>query len=174
MSGEIVDNINAPKVTFIKKNGRVMLRGNGKSLAGERILNERINIMVAEVNAAEAGRVVTTMKDMGVDGIQFRKSGVKSTFPDFFRDAGFSTKKGFIRAAKRRKGPAFKRIVNQAITDLLEGYESSFGFVPPDQEFLIKTKQKFDNRNVIFRNINGRIVPIKTNKKINTSSEVPF
>lgn len=168
---DFVENKNKPNITFVKRRGRLRLLGDGKDIGGEQLLNDRIAEMVREVKGAEAGFAVTTVK-----GGQFQRHGVKSTFPDFFRKAGFTTKKDFIRAAERRKGPAFERIVNQAIDDLTKGFSSSFGDVPANKDFLVKTKQMFDNRNVIFRVIDGRVVPLKTStpRNIIDDDEVPF
>jgi len=171
---DFVENKDKPNISFVVKNSRIRLLGNGKDIGGEQILGQKLNEMLQQVKQSQAGHSVTTMKDFGAGGAVFKRHGIKSTFPQFFRDAGFKTKKEFVKAMKRKTGPAFKRIVSQAISDLQNGSETNFGNEPPNKDFLVKTKQLFDNRNIIFRTIDGKVVPIRTNMPHQIEDKVPF
>lgn len=170
----VVANDDAPTITFIKKNGRLRLKGNGKDIAGESILNEQLKTMTSLVKHAQRGeRIVLKKEEFRADGgsslVAFSKAGVQSTFPGFFGDLGFSSRKQFLNVMKKREGKKFNQVVNRAIEDLTEGSSTSFGRIPPDEEFLIKTRQVFDNRNIVFRVIGGKVRPIRS-----TFDDVPF
>lgn len=157
----VVDNKKAKKVTFTRSNGRISLKMGGKDIAGERLLSNRIKEMESEIRQSQAGSVVTTAKDFGPGGPEFQRHGIKSTFPKWFGQLGFNSKKDFLQVLNRKKGIKHDRLVNRAIEDLSEGHDSSFGRVPASEEFQIKTRQKFDNRGVSFRFINGKVRPIR-------------
>ena len=172
----IVKNPNAPKVTFTKRRGQLRLLADGKDIAGEKLVLQRISEMRDQVEHAERGSTVTTMKDVGPGSAEFKRHGIKSTFPSFFTSLGFKSKEDFVKVLNRKEGVRYNRLVDQAVEDLLKGYESPFGDVPPSQEFKIKSRQIFDNRNVTFRTIDGKVVPIRSKKqpKFEDLEEAPF
>lgn len=179
MSQDIVANKKFRELTFKKESGRIVLYSDGKRVGGGRMVKDRLLEMKGEVRAAEAGYTVSTMKDLGDRGYEYKRHGVKSTFPEWYGEIGFRNKDDFMRVFNKKQGKRKDKLVNQAIEDLSEGYKTSFGPVPENQKFRLKTRQDFDNTNVIFRKIRGRIVPIKTKgpakKQHNKySDEVPF
>ena len=91
----IVKNKNAKQITFVRKKGRISLKMGSKDVGGERLLSERIQEMKDEVKQAEAGRTETTMKDLGAGGYEYKRHGIKSTFPGWFSKLGFNSKKDF-------------------------------------------------------------------------------
>lgn len=165
----IVKNKKAKPITFVRRKGRVSLKMGSKDVGGERLLSQRIDEMKGEVKSAEAGSVVTTMKDFGPGSAEFKKHGVKSTFPKWFGKLGFNSKKDFMKVLNSKKGVRYDRLVKRAINDLSSGYSSSFGRVPASDEFKVKTRQVFDNRGITFRFIKGKVRPIRGGRE-----EVPF
>ena len=167
-SSDLVENKKAKSITFKRQNGHIMLYMGERHVGGGRMVHSRLNEMKSEVDKAVKGHTVTTMKQFGSSGVQFARHGVQSTFPKWYGQHGFKNKLDFAKTLKNKQSVRNKRLVNQAIDDLSKGYDSSHGRVPPSEKFQVKTRQKFDNRNVIFRRIRGRIVPMRIN------DEVPF
>jgi hypothetical protein len=158
----IVENKNPPSVRFIRKHGRIIPIVSGKkSYKAEKILKQNIDEMDMEVKIAEAGRRFT--RDDGSWG------GHGSTFPQFFRDMGFKTKKQWNKAIEKQSGHDFDGILNAA---------------SDRHNFKVATKQIFDNKLVMFRTINGKVRPIRAKdenhyefynwKPKKQSDEVPF
>lgn len=165
----LVKNKDAKPITFVKKKGRLSLKMGGKKVGGSNMVVDRINEMKSEIEHAEAGSTVTTMKDFGPGSAEFKRFGIKSTFPKWFSKNGFNSKKDFMKVINSKKGVRYERLVNQAITDLSNGHSSAYGDVPASTDFKVKTKQVYDNRGVVFRVINGKVRPMKFG-----SGGVPF
>lgn len=159
--GGLVKNKKAKDITFVKSKGRIRLKMGSKDVGGERLLSQRLQEMKSEIQAAERGRTDTTMKDFGPGSAEFKRHGVKSTFPTWFGKVGFNSKKDFMKVINSKKGTRYDRLVGRAIDDLSSGYSTSFGRVPASQKFQIATRQKFDNTGVVFRVIDGKVRPIK-------------
>jgi hypothetical protein len=159
--GDLVKNKNAKPITFVKNKGRLSLRMGNKKVGGAKMVNERLAEMKAEIKQAEAGRAVTTMKDTGPGSPEFKRYGIKSTFPTWFRQEGYSSKKDFLKVINSRKGKRYERLVKRAIGDLSNGYSSSFGRVPANDDFLVKSRQRFNNKGVTFRYIDGKVRPMR-------------
>lgn len=87
-----------------------------------------------------------------------------STFPQYMRDAGISSKKDFMKVSKMKKGIRLERLRKVAIDRLNHGYENAHGYDSPDMKFKVASKQLYDNKDVIFRRVRGRIVPIRVKK----------
>lgn len=135
----IVANQNAPKVRFVRINGRIIPIVSGKkSPKAEKALNRGIDEMTSEVSVAEAGR--RTVNDHG------ERVTWGSSFPKYFGENGFRTKKQWMSAVEKKSGKDYEVITKMAADT---------------HAFRIATKQIFDNHNVIFRNIDGRVRPIK-------------
>lgn len=174
----IVKNKKSKPIRIKKQNGRLRIYNGQKSVGGERALIGRLKEMKMEVNTAEAGKTVSVMKDLGSKGTSYKRYGVKSTFPKWFGRIGFNSKKDFNKVYNRKSGERYQRLVRKAHKDLSQGYDTSFGEVPPDTDYLVKTRQRFDNRGVIFRRINGKVVPLRVKgrnrNQLKFDDEVPF
>ena len=157
----IVDNKKAKRVTFTKKKGRISLMMGDKNVGGSNMVVDRIQEMKSEVDHAQAGSTVTTMKDVGPGGPAFKRHGIKSTFPKWFGETGFNSKKDFMKVLNNKKGVRYDRLVNRAVSDLSSGYDTSFGRVPSSEKFQVASRQKFDNRGVTFRFIKGKVRPLR-------------
>lgn len=171
---DLKDNKKSKEVRFVKKSGRIVLLNGSKRVGGSPLVYDRLDEMKSAVKTAEKGSTVTTMKDKGSKGTEFKRHGIKSTFPKWFSRLGFKSKRDFNKVVEKKSGERYKRLVNKAIKDLSTGYSTKYGDVPASKEFLVKTRQKFDNKGVIFRKINGRIVPLKVGNKPYYGDEVPF
>ena len=169
----LVKNKKAKPITFKKLNGRISLYMGDKKVGGGRLVNNRLGEMKMEIDHATKGHTVTTMKDFGPGGANFKRHGIKSTFPKWFGEHGFKSKKDFRKVLSKKKGIRHDRLVNQAIKDLSKGYDTLHGQVPASKKFQVKTRQKFDNKGVVFRRIRGRVVPMRPRKPL-MDDEVPF
>ncbi len=170
---DLVDNKKSKSISFKKVKGRIVVLNGSKKVGGSRSVTNRLAEMKGIIDKSEKGHTVTTMKEFGSSGAKFRRHGVKSTFPSWFSRLGFNSKKDFNKVVESKKGKRYDRLVNKAIKDLSKGHRTQFGEVPADKDFLVKTRQKFDNKGVIFRKIKGKIRPIKTGSG-RSYSEVPF
>jgi hypothetical protein len=100
----------------------------------------------------------------------------KSTFPEYMREAGISSKKDFIKVLSQKKGIRKERLEKLAIHRLNQGYKNKHGYDEPDMEFRRKTGQVYDNKDIIFRRVRGRIIPIrvKKNNRYDLMEDAPF
>jgi len=171
--GDLVKNKKAKDITFIKKNGRISLRMGSRKVGGSNMVSGRLDEMKSEISSADAGHTITTMKDMGSKGTAFKRHGIKSTFPSWFGESGFNSKKDFLKVINSKKGKRYDRLIDRAIDDLSGGYSTSFGKVPASKEFQVKSRQKFDNKGVVFRVIKGKVRPIRGGSQ-RFDDEVPF
>jgi len=166
-------NDNAPKVTFRRIRGRVVPIVNGKQPVGAtRPLREELVMREMEVREAEAGKRGASIDDQGNQ----KGFGTKSTFPKFFRELGFNSKKQFLKVMESKKGKKYEQVVNDSISSLLKGRDSTYGRIPPNEKFRVATKQEFDNRGVSFRRVNGKVIPMRFKKarKPKKEEELPF
>jgi hypothetical protein len=161
------DNANAPQIRFVRINGRVIpIVNKQKVMKAAPLVESRIDEMTSQVQSAEAGK-----RNVGKDenGNVVKNFGTQSTFPGFYGALGFRNKNDFYKTVMQRQSKKFDNLAEQAIDDLKGGYQTQDGRVPPNRDFRVLTKQTFDNRGVTFRNINGRVVPLR-----NKHDEVPF
>lgn len=170
---DLVKNKKAKPISFVKKNGRISLRMGDQKVGGSNMVSERLAEMKEEIKGAEAGRTVTTMKERSYGGHDFKRYGIKSTFPKWFGESGFNSKKDFLKTINSKKGVRYDRLVNRAIDDLSRGYSTSFGRVPASEKFQVASRQKFDNRGVVFRVIDGKVRPMKFGGR-SYQDEIPF
>jgi len=156
-------NPNPPKVTFRVLRGRVVPIVQGKQPRGvTNILKDELEGRKIEIEHAEAGK-----RNVGYDGDRVVKSfGTKSTFPGYYSKIGFKNKDHFMKVINNKKGPKFAALVEDSIGGLLKGRTSSYGKIPPSTKFRVATKQEFDNRGVVFRKINGVIVPLRPSERV--------
>lgn len=170
MYESVKENPNPPKVTFRMIRGRVVPIVAGKRARGAGpILRQEIQDRYSEVKHADKGyRGASVDWDHG-HAVNF---GVKSTFPPFFSQLKFNSRKQFLEVVEKKKGKKYEDLVEDSIDGLLHGRESSHGYIPPNQQFRFATKQSFNNRGVVFRRIDGKVRPLKFKKK--EEDEVPF
>lgn len=60
-----------------------------------------------------------------------------------------------------KKGIRFDRVKKEAISRLENGYKNDHGYDGPDKKFLVASKQLHDNKNIVFRRVGGRIIPMR-------------
>ena len=163
---KLKENPNPPQVTFRRIHGRIVPIVKGKRAPGAtKILKQELDDRASEIAHAEAG-----YRGVGYhEGHAVKNFGTKSSFPSWYSDIGFKSKKDFVKTIKEKKGVKYERLVNDSISGLLHGRNSSFGYVPPSTSFRIATRQTFDNTHVVFRNIDGRVVPMRIKRE-----EIPF
>ena len=166
----IKQNPNPPKVTFRMIRGRIIPIVNGKQPRGAtKVLREEVNSMIGEVKHAEKG-----VRGVGYNeqGEAVKNYGTKSTFPKFFGELHFNSRKQFLDIVEKKKGARYEAFVDKSIDGLLHGRESSFGRIPPNEKFRQATKQEFNNKGVIFRKIEGKVIPLRP--RYPRDEEVPF
>lgn len=134
-----VENKNPPHVRFIRMHGRIIpIVAGKKSYKAEKVLKQNMDEMNLEVEVAEPGR--RTANNHG-DRVTW-----KSSFPKFFSENGFRTKKQWTEAMRKQKG-----IDYDVITQL----------AAEKKNFKVATRQIFNNNLVSFRYIDGKIRPIR-------------
>jgi hypothetical protein len=166
-------NPNPPKVTFRRIRGRVVPIINGKQPRGAtRPLREELFLREMEVREAAKGMRGAATDEYG----NIKGFGTKSTFPPFFRELGFNSRKQFLEVVKKKQGRKYDQLVEDSIESLIKGRESEqFGRIPPNEKFRLATKQEFNNKGVIFRKINGKIIPLRPKyMREKYNEEVPF
>lgn len=167
------DNSNAPRINFMKMNGRIIpIVNKHRVLKAAPLVEDRLNEMKTEVQHAQSAGRLFKETFHGTHHV-----GAFSTYPEFYRSIKFKNKADFKKASETLSGRKGEALVEQAIDDLKGGYDSPAGRVPPNLGFRVLTKQTYDNTNVIFRRIHGKIRPIrvKTNRHSTVSAdEVPF
>lgn len=166
-------NPNPPKVTFRRINGRIVPIVNGKQPRGAtKPLRQELATREMEVRQAAKGFRGVGYNDKGE---AVRNFGSKSTFPKFFGELGFNSKKQFLDVVAKKKGKKYEELVNDSIHSLLVGRSSTFGDIPPDERFRLATKQEFNNVGVVFRRIDGKVRPMRGLKKKKEEEEyLPF
>lgn len=153
------DNINAPKVKFIRVRGRVIpiFSGNSKGtkprVAG-RIVEDQLDAMEDSVKNAESGKRV--IQGYGTDT---HVVGTKSTFPAFYSQIGFKNK-GDFKVVLEKSGVRHDRLIDAAVSDIKSGENYGMHLPNRSKEFQVATRQIFDNKNVVFRKLNGKIIPL--------------
>lgn len=170
--------------TFEMKNGKVITRqkqryvktgkqGDFSSSYAKKEVHNELDQMKWEIGQSEKSS--STLINDGFDRVSHR-SFTPSTFPEFMRRAGINSKKDFSKVIKSKKGIRFNRLKDEAISRLENGYQNQHGRDDPNKKFLVKTGQLHDNKDVIFRRIRGRIVPIRVKKKnrFDLMEEAPF
>lgn len=160
------ENQNPPRVTFRRIHGRIVPIIQGKKARGaSKLLHQELKDRAAEISHAEKG-----VRGVGYhENVAVKNFGTRSTFPAWYSEIGFKGKSDFQKTLKAKKGIKYDRLVEDSIEGLLHGRDSSFGKIPPSTSFRLATKQSFDNTNVIFRKIDGRVVPLRIKRE-----EVPF
>jgi len=166
----IVENKDFKGISFKKRSGRLVLYSGSKEVGGSNMVVSRLSEMENEVKQASAGSRGVARDH---EGYALGGYGTKSTFPDYFREEGFKTKKDFLHVLNQRKGVGFELLAKRAIKDLSHGYEYQGREVGANQNFRIRTRQDFNNKGVVFRRIHGRIVPMRVSNK-RKEDVVPF
>lgn len=169
-------NPNPPQIRFIRKNGRIIPIVNKKRVpaAGEHI----------QMRLGEMGNEVKKASSEGMSFKQHHDGSTKyskafSNYPDFYRQLKFKNKDDFKRAFEGKTSKS-DDLIKQAHEDISGGYESANGYrVPPDLTYKVQTRQVFNNNGVVFRKLNGRVVPLRIKaskpKKIEINhDDVPF
>jgi len=148
---ELIVNPKAPKLSVKRVKGKLRVFKGSKAVSGAgKELDATIQSLRTDVIQAEAGKRIV----IGT-GINRRVVATPSTFPKFFREGGFRTKKDFLRGLDRGKGPVFERISQIALEDLLTN----------DPNFNLKSGQIF-LKNVKFVTIDGIVRPIPVGKSV--------
>lgn len=141
MTDDFVRNPKAPNVVFRKIRGRIVpIVGGKRHRRGEKILEMNLDAMNRQVEKAEAGTRL-----FSGSGTTHRVIAQPSTFPTYFRQLGFKSKKEW-QGAFRKKGEKYQRVVE---------------FAAGEPDFQIATKQIFDNYLVNFRTIEGKVRPLR-------------
>ena len=99
-----------------------------------RILEDELNIMKNEIRESEAGRreFIPSMERGETQTV----TGVKSTFPQWFRDGGFTTKKEAMTAFKKGN-KNYPKMVDIARDRLERGYtDPLMGALPPNEDWI--------------------------------------
>ncbi len=173
------ENSYKPNVRFIRVRGRVIpiVQGKKSHKAADNI-NARLGEMKAEVMAStSSGRSFSTKADGSTKNI-----AASSNYPDFYRSMKFRNKTDFMKALYGKSNKS-DDLVKEAHDNLSTGYETSYGGrVAPDLNYKVDTKQVYDNRGVVFRRFNGKVVPIRTKKvkeppmpkNLDNYDDVPF
>ena len=174
--------------TFKMKNGKIKSsvkpryvetgrNADYKSAFAKKEINSMLKQMEFEIEASEAGSSTLIFEDQkGKMGGVINRSFTPSTFPKFLRETKINTKKDFAKVLAGKRGIRKKRLEKEAIKRLNEGFSNDHGYDMPDMNFRKKTGQVFDNKDIIFRRIRGRIVPIRVKKKnrFDLMEEAPF
>lgn len=162
-------NPNPPKVTFRRIHGRVIPIINGKQPRGAtNPLRQELATRELEVRQAARGMRGATLDEQG----NYKGFGSKSTFPKFFGELGFNSKKQFLDVVGKKQGRKYDDLVDDSINSLLVGRSSTFGDIPPNERFRLATKQEYNNQGVVFRRMNGKVVPLRPRHI--EDDEVPF
>lgn len=158
-------NPNPPHITFRRIRGRIVPIVQGKKAPGAtKLLGQELQDRASEIAHAEKG-----VRGVGYsEGEVTHSFSTKSTFPAWYSKLGFKNKADFSNTLKKKSGVKFDRLVNDSIESLSHGRTSTFGNIPASTKFRLATKQEYNNRGVIFRNIDGKVVPLRI------GAEVPF
>lgn len=137
----------------------------------KKAIESELEQMKYEINQSEKGS-----RSFTGYGTSLKVVGTKSTFPEYMRASGIGSTKDFMKVISQKKGIRKERLKKIAISRLEQGYQNKHGFDMPDMKFKKKTGQVHDNKDIIFRRIGGRIVPIKVERKnrYDLMEEAPF
>lgn len=160
------DNPHAPQIRFIRKGGRVIPIAVGdkyaKPMVAAKHLNAQLELMSTAVDNAERGKRV----HLGY-GTDHEVRGMSSTFPKFFSKLHFRSKADFKQTLEADKvGPKQLRLFEEAHNEIKRGEDFGFG-APKDRsiQYQLALRQIFDNQGVVFRKIDGKVVPIRSKGK---------
>lgn len=144
-----------------------------KNPTARKIIDAELGSMAYEVKQAERTKSILTEDEYG--RFNGRVAG-SSTFPKFMRESGISSRNDFIKVMESRKGIRFKRLESKAIDRLSKGFMDANNYSPPDEKFLVASKQVYDRKDVIFRRVRGRLIPMKVPKerRADLMEEAPF
>lgn len=172
--------------TFSRRNGKIVKtekpryvetgrKGDYSGTIAKKKINAMLSQMKYEIDNSEKGQRSGKMMETK-SSFKFVNTSSRSTFPNFLSETGINTRKDFTKVMESKKGIRYNRLRGRAIIRLNKGFENSHGYDAPDMEFRTKTGQVWDNQDVVFRRIRGRIVPIrnKSKKKRKELNEVPF
>lgn len=122
------------------------------------IITKEMKSMAWEVKRSEAGRSTLVMGERTGEA---HRAYSKSTFPEYVQKAGINGTKDFLKVLSQGKGLRYGRIKSEAIQRLEKGFMNEHGYDEPNKKFLVASKQLHDNKNVVFRRIGGRIIPMR-------------
>ena len=97
-------------------------------------IRAQLSFLRDEINNAEAGKRNFREGEIGGDMIVESQA---STFPKWFRDNGFKTKKEFDKFITKGNSKNLSKVIDLAIKTLREGYgETSMDLIPPNLDFV--------------------------------------
>jgi len=137
-----------------------------------KIIQAELGDMKREITSAYRTKSTLVFND---DGSAHRSAG-DSTFPKYMREAGISSTSDFIKVMNSKKGIRFKRLEKAAISRLENGIDEKFMRAEPDEDFLKASGQIYDRKDVIFRRVRGRLIPMRVpkDKRLDLMQEAPF
>ena len=126
-------------------------------------INQELSSMKSEILQSEKSSSILIRKENSND--VSHRSFTESTFPEYMRKSGIGSSKDFLSVLNKAKGLRFERLKKVAIDRLNNGYQNKHGYDLTDIDFKKKTGQIYDNKNVIFRFVRGRVIRIKVDLK---------
>lgn len=151
------------KSTTIKRYVDSNKQPNYENSFAKKRINDELQNMKYEITLSEKSRSSLIKKENSHDFSH--RSYTESTFPSYMKESGIGSSKDFMNVLSRSKGLRYERLKSVAIDRLNNGYSNKHGFDKPDMEFKKKTGQIYDNKNVIFRMVRGRVIRIKVDPK---------
>ncbi len=134
---------------------------NYDTAQAKKIVRQRIKEMISDVKASTPGKSRLRMDERGQASGRYMDA---STFPKYYRTVKAKNFEDFVKIALSEKGKRYQRIKDEAISNLEHGYRNDHGHAGPDKDFLVASKQVYDNKGVIFRYVGGRIVPMRVGR----------
>jgi hypothetical protein len=138
-----------------------------------KIIKSELGSMRQEILASQKSSSTLIMDDN--DRVTHRTYS-PSTFPSWMRNSGISSTKDFLAVINQNKGIRHDRLKGIAIDRLNSGYSNQHGYDLPDTDFKVSSNQLYDRKDVIFRRIRGRLIPMRVpkHKRVDLMSEAPF
>jgi hypothetical protein len=97
-------------------------------------IRSQLAFLKSEISQAEAGKRTFREGEIGGD---VKVEAQKSTFPKWFSENGFKTKKEFEKFVSKGNSKNLSKVLEIAIKGLKEGYgESSLNLIPPNLDFV--------------------------------------
>jgi hypothetical protein len=140
-----------------------------------KIIKSELGSMRYEVLNSEKSSSVLVRDEQTYAGFSHRAYS-QSTFPEWMRKSGIGSTKDFIQVLNQNKGVRYDRLKNVAIDRLNNGYKNNHGYALPDVGFKTASNQLYDRKDVIFRRVRGRLIPMRVpkHKRLDLMSEAPF
>lgn len=122
------------------------------------LIRSQLKGMAYEVKSSTAGSSALIHDQYGRVS---HRAFTPSTFPDYVQKSGAGSTKEFLKILSSKKGLRYDRLKTTAIDRLENGYQNQHGYDIPNTKFLVASKQLHDNKDIVFRRIRGRIVPMR-------------